>query len=264
MGESSDAAFRSLCKEAEGNQSIIGLFLGGSRGKGLITQHSDYDVYIIVKDGMVAGVEASLTGETSPFRAFCKENDIIVLTADGLKAYPPWSAGDDYITYDFLRLKAIVDKTGIVQAILGEKAKRHLTADAINAKIDAYINFFYRSLKCTRDGYRLGARLEANTSMAIFLDLLFALHDRPGPYGKYLEWELETFPLAKLPITSKELLKKVKQALDTASADAQRYLFGVVEHMCRDAGFGVQIDGWGEEPLRFMREYKFIGKDPMF
>jgi hypothetical protein len=257
VNSTSETTFQALCKEAASTPSIIGLFLGGSRGKGLITSHSDYDVYIIVKDGLAAEVEAALKGEASPFRIFCQENDIIVLTADGLKAYPPWGGGDDYITYDFLRLKVIIDKMGIVQVILDEKAKRHLKAEDINAKIDAYINFFYRSLKCLRDGYELGARLEGNTSMAILLDLIFALHNRPTPYGKYLKWELDMFPLAKLPVTSRELLHHIKQVWDNASIDAQRFLFGLVERLCRDEGLTAQINGWGEEPLHFMREFQF-------
>ncbi len=256
MGTKDDLAFRALCDEAERNPSIIGLFLGGGRGKGMITKYSDYDVYIIVKDGLADEVMASLAGEASPFHEFCKGNDIIVRDAGGLKAYPPWSQGDD-MAYDFLYLKAIIDKTGIVQPILDEKSKMHLNAGILNAKIDAYVNFFYRSLKCTRDGHLLGARLEANISMGILLDLLFAFHDRPAPYGKYLEWELETFPLAKLPITSRDLLNNVKKIWDSADVDAQRYLFGVVDRMSRDAGLGAQVDSWGEEPLRFMREFTF-------
>ncbi len=257
MGTDDDLGFQALRKEVESNPSIIGLFLGGSRGKGRPTPHSDYDVYVIVKDGMAVNIEAFLRGESSPFREFCKGNDIIVLTANGLKDYPPWGKGDDYMTYDFLRLKAIIDKVGMVQAILDEKSKRHLNADILNAKIDAYVNFLYRSLKCVRDGYLLGARLEANISMGILIDLLFALHDRPQPYGKYLEWELETFPLAKLPITSRNLLSNVKKVWDSADVEAQRFLFGVVEQMSRDLGLGAQIDSWGEEPLRFMREFRF-------
>jgi hypothetical protein len=256
MGTKDDVEFQALRKEAESNPSIIGLFLGGSRGKGRPTPHSDYDVYIIVKDGLAAEVEASLRGESSPFHEFCKGNDIIVRDADGLRAYPPWGHGDD-MAYDYLRLKTVIDKSGTVQAIIDEKAKMHLNAYILNAKIDAYINFFYRSLKCIRDGYLLGARLEANISMGILIDLLFAFHDRPGPYGKYLEWELEAFPLQKLHITSRDLLNNVKKVWDSAEVDAQRFLFGVVERMSREAGFGAQIDSWGEEPLRFMREFKF-------
>ncbi|MBN2150377.1 MAG: hypothetical protein JW839_02915 [Candidatus Lokiarchaeota archaeon] len=256
MGTKDDDAFRALCDEAERNPSIIGMFLGGSRGKGRPTPHSDYDVYVVVKDGLAAEVEASLRGESSPFHEFSKGNDVIVLDAAGLKIYPPWGHGDD-MAYDYLRLKALIDKSGIVQGILDEKAKMHLNADILNAKIDAYVNFFYRSLKCVRDGYLLGARLEANISMGILIDLLFAFHDRPSPYGKYLEWELEAFPLEKLPIQISDLLINVKKVWDSADVDAQRYLFGVVERMSRDAGLHAQIDSWGEEPLRFMRDFEF-------
>lgn len=249
--------FSALCKEAEKNRSIMGLFLGGSRGKKMITPYSDYDVYIIVRDGMVESIQDSLKATSSPFHDFCSDNDIIVLTVDGLKGYPPWGTGDDFTCYDFLLLEAIIDKEGIIQPILDKKAERHVTRDVINAKIDAYINFFYRSLKCIRDGHEIGARLESNTSIAILLDLLFAMHDRPTPYGKYLEWELERLPLENLPIEGPDLLQHIKAVLDSSSIEDQRFLFGMVERVIREAGFGAQIDGWGDEPLHFMRDFKF-------
>jgi len=35
----------------------LGLFLGGGRGKGFFTKYSDYDVYLIVKNGMKSKYE---------------------------------------------------------------------------------------------------------------------------------------------------------------------------------------------------------------
>jgi hypothetical protein len=44
-------AFRTLVSAVEGDDRIVGLVLGGSRGKGLGTSRSDYDVYLVAADG---------------------------------------------------------------------------------------------------------------------------------------------------------------------------------------------------------------------
>ena len=51
--KNSESIFNHLREEAENDPNVIGFFLGGSRGKGFVTEHSDYDVYIIVKDGFL-------------------------------------------------------------------------------------------------------------------------------------------------------------------------------------------------------------------
>jgi hypothetical protein len=67
--------------------------------------------------------------------------------------------------------------------------------------LDAYINYTYRSLKCLREGHFLGARLEATIEIGFFFDLIFALHNgRLKPFYKYLEWEMATYPLVKIPM----------------------------------------------------------------
>ncbi|MFQ5951685.1 MAG: nucleotidyltransferase domain-containing protein, partial [Candidatus Geothermarchaeales archaeon] len=45
--------FVRLQEEVLKNSDVLGFFLGGSRGKGLVTMHSDYDIYVVVKDGLV-------------------------------------------------------------------------------------------------------------------------------------------------------------------------------------------------------------------
>lgn len=42
--------FNEIVAECEKDPNVLGLVLGGSQGKGFITEHSDYDFELIVKD----------------------------------------------------------------------------------------------------------------------------------------------------------------------------------------------------------------------
>ena len=50
MTKKTEKVFNKILEEVKKDPNILGFFLGGSRSKGKITKHSDYDVYIIVKD----------------------------------------------------------------------------------------------------------------------------------------------------------------------------------------------------------------------
>ena len=66
--------FEELDNKAKEDSNIIGFFLGGSRGKGIGKKHSDYDVYIIVKDNVVEKYKKKF-----PFRKF-KGLDLIIFS----------------------------------------------------------------------------------------------------------------------------------------------------------------------------------------
>ncbi|MFQ6123290.1 MAG: nucleotidyltransferase domain-containing protein [Candidatus Heimdallarchaeota archaeon] len=51
MLKRAERIFNQILKEAQSDPNILGLFLSGSRGKGLTSKYSDYDVIMIVKDG---------------------------------------------------------------------------------------------------------------------------------------------------------------------------------------------------------------------
>ncbi|MFH8529888.1 hypothetical protein ACH4GE_15905 [Streptomyces tendae] len=112
------------------------------------------------------------------------------------------------------------------------------------ARLDAYANAHYRSLKNARDGNPLAARLDAADSLGFLLELLFALDRRPCPYNKYREWELDRFPL---PGWDTRRLLTV-----AGDVDVQRELFGRVEAVARAAGHAATLDAWGDD-LGLMR-----------
>ncbi|HZC15197.1 MAG TPA: hypothetical protein VE309_00400, partial [Caulobacteraceae bacterium] len=78
------------------------------------------------------------------------------------------------------------------------------------------------------------------------LDALFALHDgRLRPFHKYLQWELETWPLERMPWPPGAFLDKLLAILETADRDLQRQMLAAVETLFRAAGHHRVFDGWG-------------------
>ncbi|MGH6956114.1 MAG: hypothetical protein ACREEW_05560, partial [Caulobacteraceae bacterium] len=79
-----------------------------------------------------------------------------------------------------------------------------------------------------------------------FLDAAFALHDgRLRPYPKYLAWELATWPLARFPIRSEDLLARLSAVLKPdGGAFALRDLVALALPAFRQAGHGAVLDAW--------------------
>ncbi|MFW9821868.1 MAG: nucleotidyltransferase domain-containing protein [Candidatus Thorarchaeota archaeon] len=244
--------YNSIYEEAKKDPNIIGFFLSGSRGKGFETKYSDYDTYIIVKDKVVKEYK-----ERYPFQKF-KGIDLIVFSYSEFKDYAPWGSPDAFYRYGFANVKVLIDKNGEIQEIVNRMARVPKTALSkfIAGALDGYINFLYRSLKCIRDGDIEAARLEAATSIPYFLDVIFAIHDRRlRPYYKYLKWELNSFPLKKISISSKEIIENLMRILDTADYKAQQYFLKNTESTLRKEGFGEVFDSWGDEFL-WMKNFK--------
>jgi hypothetical protein len=243
---SADEAYAELRALARRDPNVIGLFLGGSRGKGMSTEHSDYDVYLIV---------AKNIGEYRrkfPFR-HGDDPEVIVLSLAELKRHAEPGTDSDWNRYTFAHVTAELDKTGEVQRLLDEKgslpreAARATAADAL----DAYINQYYRSAKNRRAGDLLAARLDAAESVPYFLVTLFALHDRVRPYNKFLRWELEQHPLPGDEWSAARLLPLI-EATAAGEPGAQRRLFGDLERLARERGHGKVLDAWGDD-LTFLR-----------
>ncbi len=100
-------------------------------------------------------------------------------------------------------------------------------------------------MKCLRDNYIFGFRLEAAISISLFLICAFAVHDRRlSPYPKYIKFELEKFPLIKFPWTAKELMDKILKVLETGDYKLQQELLIEMEKIMRKEGFGEIFDSW--------------------
>ncbi|MHA2400520.1 MAG: nucleotidyltransferase domain-containing protein [Promethearchaeota archaeon] len=236
--------FKKLCSEAEEDPNIVGFFLGGSRGKGFQTKYSDYDVYIIVNDNVV--MEYKTRYPKHKFEGL----DLMVFSYSEFKNYASWGSSEVWDRYTFSHVKAQIDKNGKIQEILDEKGKipEKFLSKFIAGSLDAYINYHYRSLKCIRDGNIEAARLEAAFSIPFFLNVVFAIHNgRLNPYYKYLKWELESFPLSKIPMSVKEIVDSLMRILDNADYNTQQKLLSITEKVLRKEGFGDVFESWGND-----------------
>ncbi|EPD66803.1 hypothetical protein [Streptomyces sp. HGB0020] len=223
---------------ATADPAVVGLVLKGSRAHdGMITRHSDHDLYVVVADEAKTDLHR-FTGHRTI------ELDLVIVSLAEFR-----SAGmPGFERYALARARIVLDRLdGDIAHILAEKAR--LGADEAfqlaAEQLDAYVNSLYRSVKNHRDGHALAARLDAADSVRFLLELLFALDRRPRPYNKYLEWELSRYPLPGWDTGM--LLRAVGRISATGEVPLQRALFSRVETVARDAGHGEVLDAWGED-----------------
>lgn len=232
-----ELTYAALLDRVAEDPAVVGLVLKGSRAHdGMATEHSDRDVYVVAEG---AGTDLSdLHGHRSA------ELDVLVTTVDQFRQL------DGHESYALSRARVVIDKLdGEITEIAAAKGRRE-PAEATAAAagwLDAYANSLYRSVKNARDGGLLAAQLDAADSMGFLLELLFALDRRPRPYNKYLEWELDRFPLPGW--ATGPLLDKVGRIAGRGDVELQRSLFSQVEAAAREAGHAPVLDAWGEDLL---------------
>jgi hypothetical protein len=235
------AAFARLLEQARADPAVLGFWLGGSRGKDRATVHSDYDVGLVVDEGGVAAWRDRLAA----LRGF----DAWVFTHPAFAVYAAWGGPQAWDRYSFVGVRALIDRTGDIQALIDAKAG--IPADAVAAFVDAavdrLVNQIYRALKCRRDGDALASRLEAAQAPEAFLDALFALNGgRLRPYAKHLAWELARRPLTVGPWTADALLSLLETALGERPLPALQAMLNGLEGPARAAGHGPVLDAWGD------------------
>ncbi len=227
---------------AAADPAVGGLVLKASQAhEGMSTEHSDHDLYVVLADRATTAL-TRFTGHRSP------ELDLVILTLTEFR-----TAATGFDRYALARARIVLDRLGGgVARILADAAR--LDADAAFRQagqwLYAYANSLYRSLKNDRDGLALAARLDAADSIRFLLELLFTLDLRPRPHNRYLQWELDRFPLPGWDTGT--LLDAADRVSRTGDVSTQRHLFAHVEAVARRAGHGAVLDAWGED-LHLMR-----------
>jgi hypothetical protein len=239
--------FTTLVSTAERDDRIVGIVLGGSRGKGLATERSDFDVYVVVADD----VDPKTITLDVDYR-----DGIDLAGVWTLGAFADYALGDssDWNRYNFAHLTPSVDKLGLVQGLCD--AKEWLPPDEARTRaellIDVYLNYRYRAAKNHADGNMAAAGIDAAESAFAMLDFIFTSERRARPYNKFLAWELSTHPLdhdwgvAGLAATAPQLVRTADLALQSACLQA-------VERVARELGFDPVIDAWRPSELVLMR-----------
>jgi predicted nucleotidyltransferase len=233
-------SYDELVELAHREDDVLGLVLGGSRGKGaLVGPTSDYDVYLVVRD-------------PEPYRRRFPTRhgdpvEVFALSLKELREHGEIGSDSEWNRYTFAHVRPVVDKTDGELARVVEAKGRLPRADARRVAaeaLDGYVNCYYRSAKNARAGLALAAKLDAAESIPYVLTSLFALHERVRPYNKYLEWELERFPLGSGGWSAERLLPRLRRIVATGDLAEQQRLFRAVEELARERGLGVVIDGW--------------------
>lgn len=234
--------FDAVLRDAKADPEVIGVVLGGSRGKGaLVTERSDIDVYVIVRDAeaRVRWARAYPTRHGDPV-------EVSVVGIAGFRAYGP--------DYAVAHATPLLDRGGIAELLA---AKGRVDPASAAEPLDAYINAYYRSAKNARDGLGVAARLDAAESIPYFLEFVFAAFGRVRPYNKWLRWELEEHPLEP-PWTAADLLPRLERVL-AGDQSEQQALFRDAERLARARGFGDVVDAWEPDLAWFRGDHSFEG-----
>jgi predicted nucleotidyltransferase len=237
---------------AREDPDVLAVFVSGSAARGMATEHSDVDVYLVLSE------EAATRRATRKSAAV----DEIVVTLPQLEA--PGALGTDawWYRWSFAWVEVLRDDTGgrLARALAKQaKLEGEEQVEVLLDRLDGFINFAFRSLKSERDGRRLEQRLDAAESVTWWLDVVFALAGRVRPYNKYLAWELRSHPVEVPDCSADEVLTLVERLLDGESA-AVRDAFAIVERAARtfdeqrgDDRLASIVDGWGDEQLALLR-----------
>jgi len=234
--------FAHLVAVARRDPHIVALWLDGSRGKGVkVTEHSDYDVRMIVTDDALAAYQAKYEYPKVAGLDFC------VMTMSAFESYAEYGGEEAWDRYNFAHLTAIVDKTdGHIQRLIEAKGRipPEQQREIIVESLDAFVNQVYRAAKCQRDGDAVATQLEAANAIPSLLTAMFALHGRVKPYYKYLVWELETYPLDAFPWETGAFISHLLSIVTHGDIEVLTDLLQVIRPIFRQAGYGCVFDGW--------------------
>jgi Nucleotidyltransferase domain len=235
------AALAELHRRARTDGNIRGLVVSGSVARGVATDYSDIDVYVVL-DRAGPGWTTTRTPEI----------DTIVVTLAELEYLVP-DPREWWHRWAFAYSDVALDRGGVAAAV---DAQATLTHDemlaCLDCYLDGYINFTYRSLKAEREHAAWEQHLDAVEGVPWLLWCVFALACRVRPYNKYLRWELNRYPFTDPLLAETPWLGIVDALIGRGDAGAQRQAFAAVERASRHVGRGEIIDAWGDD-LRLLR-----------
>lgn len=231
-------AYEAYLQKSKNDDRIIGIILAGGRGKGAFSENSDYDVMIVTTDEGFESVKKdypkteyidSLPHAISEFREYAKTG-----------------TRTQYDKYNFTHNTAILDKTGEIQKLVDEKGAlesgkaQKIAQDALGG----YLNSLHRSLKNLRDGNMLAGYLDAIETIPKIITFIFAIEERVRPFNKFLVWELESHPLAKLPIDPSDFIEKIRVIAKNADFETQKEVLEMMRKLAMKNGYAEEVADW--------------------
>jgi hypothetical protein len=242
-----DVTYEQLVELARADERMVGLILTGSRGRRFAaSEASDWDVRLVVRDEAIEGCRQELaTPRGSPV-------EVVVLGLGDLERIGEFGTESAWDRYSYVDVTVEVDDAeGSVAALVRSlSVLREDEAHALAAaRLDDFVNAYYRAAKNFRSGLELESRLDAAESVSPLLDFLFAAHLRVRPFNRFLRWELDRCPLPGAPWAADALLPRLA-AVIAGDLGAQQRTFRHVEELARVQGFGEVIDSWEPDVSR--------------
>lgn len=236
-----DEQYDFILKQAENDPDVLGLALTGGRGKGFVTEHSDYDIYMLVSDESLEASKEKYKSTITPHKF-----DIFVHSVDTFKDYASFGGEKEWDRYNFAYVKVQLDKTGKFQKMIDEKGiiPKEKIDEISKYNLDVYINYFYRSMKNHRDGNDFASHIDATESVQWLVAFVFSIEGRVKPYSKYIKWELQNYPLEFLPWDVDEFVSILKKMLQTGDVQLQKEVFQKIRRLAVERGYQETIDGW--------------------
>ena len=229
---------------------VVGVVLSGSQARpGMATERSDFDVLIVTADDHVSDFAAEARRDPG--------FDVGVTSLSAFRRYALPGSEFTWDRYSYAYSRVELDADGVLGALVAEKAalSEQEAAALAPGRLDQFLNSIYRSLKNQRDGRELAAQMDAAEAIRPMIGYVFALDRRVEPYNKYLEWELERFPL-QVSGWDLEAMRRLINALLRAPDVARgvRQAFTAVQATAAEYGHSYVLDSWGED-LDLMRGY---------
>lgn len=238
--------YQELVEECTHNNEVVGLVLGGSRGKSedFVTELSDYDIYIVVADDAEEKTKEHFQSLIT--KELDKNFDGGIFTLSQFLELGNWDGEKSWEAYNLSHQKPVIDKTGEIKRILDAKGyiPGDKKADIIERALDAYMNSLYRSAKNWRDGNKFTAIFDASETLPPLLTALFALEGRVKPYNKYLARELHHFPLSKFPWEVGTFVALCEKVITTGDLQTQKDILEKIRGLFLREGYIKSIEGW--------------------
>jgi len=233
---------------AEHGTALLGFVLSGSAGRGLDTPRSDLDLLVVLEPAVVDGPRAPWL--QTP------ELEQIPLTLEHLETTADFGDAQWGYRWSYAWAPTLADSTGGRIAAAIDRQTHLAQAETISIlvahrRLDEWINQLYRALKSARDGHELEATLDTSESIPAFLDITFALNGLVRPYNKYLQWALQTHPIADW--STPDLLAMIRHMLAGNPEALRRSLTHVrktalqYDHLHGQGVLRTIIDDWSSE-----------------
>jgi len=239
-----DSVLGPLIEVARRDTETLGLLLHGSRAADMEDERSDYDLLWILTDREYQRrVAAEQCAPQVTMLGDRKHIELAYASPERLlgAGMPGW-----YIR-GLATARILVDRNGEIERLMNdllaipeERVRRE-----VPEMFDVYLNGFYRSMKASRRGNELGARLEAADSLTYLVQALFLLEGRWPPFHDRLMVSLDA--LSAQGWAQGELEHIFLDILRSADPPLQQRLEDQVERLMRDRGYGGVIDDWDGE-----------------